>query len=81
MLFLVLVTSTKHYWVISAERRRVTELGGVQPFLHRHFVALHTIKQRSSAVVPYEISGRNPQPKRLQEVEIAPVQAKERRTF
>jgi hypothetical protein len=23
MLFLVLVTSTKHYWVISAERRRV----------------------------------------------------------
>jgi hypothetical protein len=22
MLFLVLVTSTKHYWVISAERRR-----------------------------------------------------------
>ena len=24
MLFLVLVTSTKHYWVVSAERRRAT---------------------------------------------------------
>jgi len=26
MLFLVLVTSTKHYWVISAERRRVEQI-------------------------------------------------------
>jgi len=25
MLSIVLVTSTKHYWVISAERRRITE--------------------------------------------------------
>ena len=26
MLFLVLVTSTKHYWVVSAERRRLWKL-------------------------------------------------------
>jgi hypothetical protein len=26
MLFLVLVTSTKHYWIISAERRRESGL-------------------------------------------------------
>jgi hypothetical protein len=42
MLFLVLVTSTKHYWVISAERRRppVFNLTNVRNMTHISDIAL-----------------------------------------
>src|SRR5215472_14961890 len=51
MLFLVLVTSTKHYWIISAERGRAEEIRRYQLYLlNEKKYSAGTVKVRLSAL-------------------------------